>query len=254
MNHFVGYRVGFDKNLLDFSQSLRSCKSVEVRWNVLTRFAEKLGYEKGAYIILPKVEGHVEDHQPVSLTNHGLKWVEHYNNNQFYFKDPAMMHLLSGRKTDQLWSYHTTEPADDIDPEFFDDVRSAGLKFGVTIPLECANKQLVGGASFASCEQSKIAFDTQMAAKFLLLKSAVQLFHSHTQEISSLHEFFEFTPREHECLLWLSAGRTNKEIAHILNLSEKTVEHHIKRTCKKLHVVNRTHAVARAMSFQLLSP
>ncbi len=226
---------------------------MQARWKELTLFAEKLGFEKGAYIIVPKIEGRVEDRQPICLSNHTRDWVDHYNTNRYYFKDPGMNHLLSGNSVDQLWTDYTIKPTDQVDDGFFSDVRSAGLKFGVTMPLDCSNKQLVGGASFASCERTQAAFDGQMVQSYPILKGAVQLFHSHVQEPETLGEFFGFTPREHECLLWLTAGRANKEIAHILNLSEKTVEHHIKRACQRLQVTNRTHAVARAMTFQLLS-
>ncbi len=250
----MGYPAGFDRNLLQFSQELWNCSTVQARWEELAIFAEKLGFEKGAYIIVPKIEGRVEDRQPICLSNHAPDWVNHYNANRYYFKDPGMKHLLSGNRADQLWTDYTVKPTDQIDDRFFNDIRSAGLKFGVTIPLDCSNRQLVGGASFASCERTQEGFNAQMTEHYPRLKGAVQVFHSHAQEPETLSEFFGFTPREHECLLWLTAGRANKEIAHILNLSEKTVEHHIKRACKRLRVTNRTHAVARAMTFQLLSP
>ncbi len=254
MNYATGYPAGIDKNLLQFSLELSDCSSLQSRWQHLTDFAGNLGFEKGVYIVLPKIEGQLEDRQPICLTNHATQWVEHYYSSNYYFKDPGVDHLLSGKKADQLWTDYTVKNADGVDSKFISDVRAAGLKFGVTTPLECTNKLLVGGVSFASCEHTQRNFEQQMAAKYSGLKKAVQLFHSCVQEPEQLAAFFDFTSREHECLLWLSAGRANKEIAHILNLSEKTVEHHIKRACNKLQVTNRTHAVARAMSFQLLCP
>ncbi|SDQ79219.1 LuxR family transcriptional regulator [Pseudovibrio sp. Tun.PSC04-5.I4] len=253
MNNSTGLRQEYDRSFLQFSEVMRNCGSTLERWNELTKFTADLGYEKGAYIIVPKYEGRVENRQPVYFSNHDSKWVEHYQNNRYYFKDPGMAHILNGSRADQLWTDYTSIAANGVSTDFIDDVQSAGLRFGMNLSLECANKQLVSGASFASCEQTQAAFDTQMASKYTTLKNAVQLFHSYAQPPGQLQEFFGFSPRELECLLWLTAGRANKEIAHILHISEKTVEHHIKRACQKLHVTNRTHAVARAMSFQLLS-
>lgn len=250
----MGNLASMDSNLIQFTQGLWNCSSVQSRWDELTKFAAHLGFEKGAYIIVPRVEGRVDDRQPVCLSNHSLDWLDHYNSNHYYFKDPGMDHLLSGQKQDQLWTDYTVSPTEKVDQDFFCDLNSAGLKYGVTIPLECTNNHLIGGASFASCESTQLGFESQMVAKYPILKGALEIFHSYVQEPDTLSDFFGFSPREHECLLWLTAGRTNKEIAHILSLSEKTVEHHIKRACKKLHVTNRTHAVARAMTFQLLSP
>lgn len=47
---------------------------MQARWKELTLFAEKLGFEKGAYIIVPKIEGRVEDRQPICLSNHTRDW------------------------------------------------------------------------------------------------------------------------------------------------------------------------------------
>jgi DNA-binding NarL/FixJ family response regulator len=53
------------------------------------------------------------------------------------------------------------------------------------------------------------------------------------------------TPREHEVLRLLVEGRTNREIAARLCLSEGTVEQHLAHLYRKLGVHNRTEA-ARA--------
>jgi len=51
------------------------------------------------------------------------------------------------------------------------------------------------------------------------------------------------TIREREILKEVSSGQTNKEIARRLNLSEKTIKHHVGRVLQKLSVRNRTEAV-----------
>ncbi len=56
----------------------------------------------------------------------------------------------------------------------------------------------------------------------------------------------ELTPREHEILLELAAGRTNKEIAMKLDIGEGTVKGHLKSILRKLDATTRTEAVARA--------
>lgn len=58
--------------------------------------------------------------------------------------------------------------------------------------------------------------------------------------------FAEITQREKEVLYWLAKGRTNKEIADILILSEKTVKNHVSHILKKLEFKDRTKAAALA--------
>lgn len=52
--------------------------------------------------------------------------------------------------------------------------------------------------------------------------------------------------REQECLAWLAKGRSNGDIAIILDISERTVKFHVKNIMEKLNADNRTHAVAIA--------
>jgi DNA-binding CsgD family transcriptional regulator len=59
------------------------------------------------------------------------------------------------------------------------------------------------------------------------------------------------TPREREVLDWLSAGKTNRDIAAILGASARTVEKHLERIYEKLGVETRTAAVMRAMNSNL---
>lgn len=62
------------------------------------------------------------------------------------------------------------------------------------------------------------------------------------------------TLREKECLTWAAAGKTNWEIGYILNIAERTAEHHLANATRKLDAVNRCQAVARAVSMGLVSP
>jgi DNA-binding NarL/FixJ family response regulator len=54
------------------------------------------------------------------------------------------------------------------------------------------------------------------------------------------------TPREHNVLSYLARGRSNKQIASTLNISERTVKFHVSSIITKLSAANRTDAVARA--------
>lgn len=53
--------------------------------------------------------------------------------------------------------------------------------------------------------------------------------------------------REAEILIWLSDGKRDREIAIILGISVRTVNHHVRVILQKLHVENRTAAVQFAL-------
>ncbi len=54
----------------------------------------------------------------------------------------------------------------------------------------------------------------------------------------------EFSPRETKILQALSLGKTNKEIAEALSISDKTVRNYISSIFKKINVSNRTEAAS----------
>jgi len=49
----------------------------------------------------------------------------------------------------------------------------------------------------------------------------------------------QLSAREHEVAAYVAAGRSNREIAEALSLSERTVEHHVRSIFTKLQVKSR---------------
>ena len=55
------------------------------------------------------------------------------------------------------------------------------------------------------------------------------------------------THRETQILSYVASGNSNKQIAHILEISEQTIKNHISAILHKLSANDRAHAVAIAM-------
>jgi DNA-binding response OmpR family regulator len=64
---------------------------------------------------------------------------------------------------------------------------------------------------------------------------------------SVLRERLSVTLREAEVLLWVSRGKSNRDIAEILGLSPRTVNKHLEQMFEKLGVENRASATALAL-------
>jgi DNA-binding NarL/FixJ family response regulator len=62
-----------------------------------------------------------------------------------------------------------------------------------------------------------------------------------------LRERLSVTSREAEVLLWVSRGKSNRDIAEILALSPRTVNKHLEQVFEKLGVENRASATALAL-------
>jgi len=62
------------------------------------------------------------------------------------------------------------------------------------------------------------------------------------------------TKRETEILTYIAEGNSNKEIAHILEISEQTIKNHVSAILRKLNANDRAHAVALALQSGWISP
>ena len=65
---------------------------------------------------------------------------------------------------------------------------------------------------------------------------------------------YTLTRREREVLGLLAFGRTNRQIAQELHLSQRTVGHHVSKILRKLHLASRSQIAAWATEQQLLAP
>ena len=63
----------------------------------------------------------------------------------------------------------------------------------------------------------------------------------------------ELTRREIEVLKMIAAGSSNKEIASVLNISERTVKNHISNIFKKIDVSDRTQAAVFAIKNDIIT-
>lgn len=62
----------------------------------------------------------------------------------------------------------------------------------------------------------------------------------------------ELSPRERECLIWTSRGKSSSDIGAILDLSPRTVDSYLEKACGKLKVRTRIEAVATAVRLGLV--
>lgn len=64
-------------------------------------------------------------------------------------------------------------------------------------------------------------------------------------------DIYGLSVREREIMDWVRQGKTNQEIAMILDISAFTVKNHLQRIFKKLDVFNRTQAVTRFEKYHI---
>ena len=89
---------------------------------------------------------------------------------------------------------------------------------------------------------AKMAVSAQAGEYLLLLHKSTE-----TWDLSALRDSLGLTFREAEILMWISRGKTNKEIGLILGNSPRTINKHLEHIFEKLGVVTRAAAVTMVL-------
>jgi DNA-binding CsgD family transcriptional regulator len=92
---------------------------------------------------------------------------------------------------------------------------------------------------------------------FNLIHSANKKYEVHSYQLKNEMGHHKLTNKQAECLFYLLRGKSNKEIAHILKRSPRTIEDHIALLRDKFNCLNKSQLIEKAfqMGFaQVLPP
>lgn len=175
------------------------------------------------------------------------EWVSTYFNGKFFLKDPVIS-LGSTLPEPYTWkSVFEKAPATLDLSEFINLAVDNGLSEGLS--FICNTTRTSTTKSLLSLETSKSVIRPE---HYDILHYILPHLHESweaAKKISkeSFRDFPKLTLREKEILKWAYEGKTAWEIGVILSISERTVKFHFKNIYRKLSVMNRSQAVAKAM-------
>jgi DNA-binding NarL/FixJ family response regulator len=119
-----------------------------------------------------------------------------------------------------------------------------------TIPPELSDCLSPSGERGASARMRigdrylQITYVGKVSDSEILLRLAVA---DENAEKVALRHAFPLTEREADVLLWVAAGKSNRDIADILGLSHRTVNKYLDQIYLKISVENRASAAAKAV-------
>lgn len=129
--------------------------------------------------------------------------------------------------------------------------RRVGLSHALALPVCMDGRELV---SFVLNRQGQDFSDCELALLDSVRRPLARLFdRAHATERASQALDNEalarlgLTRRESEVLQWVAAGKTDKDVATLVECSPRTVHKHLQRIYAKLGVESRTAAVMRAL-------
>lgn len=135
----------------------------------------------------------------------------------------------------------------------FEYARKYGIAQGFSIPIHGPNGGL-GIVSLAS-DMPRAEFRQLVTTHQSDIHLMTAMYHERVHQLLPVRLENQIdcnlSPREAECLRWTAQGKTAWEIAQICEISQNTVNFHLKNSMAKLGVHSKTHAVAKALSMRL---
>ena len=215
----------------------------------------RLGYDRVALVpVTPAARQAlgIAELAPAVAANVPEHWVRHYKTENYQAYDPVLLQtpLASGPLVwnDVLANGRLTPKQRRVLLES----REAGLFDGVSIPLHGPGGQTYVVSLAAErpgiARADNVAMLHLLAVQFLFAYSRAKRLQ--TWEPSAI----SISDRERECLTWTARGKSAWTIGKILDVSEHTVNFHLKRSMVKLGVTNRMQAVVSAVRLGLILP
>lgn len=181
-------------------------------------------------------------------TNFPAAWQRLYDAHYFRI-DPIALHCHEHIHP-LVWD--ATTFATERQQEFFEEGCQYGLRSGIGFPIYGPQ----GQAGILCLASDGVARDdARIRASLSLLRDyACESYLRVSRSPAAKPPLALLTPRELECLKWVTAGKTSWEMSRILSCSEATINFHISNVTRKFGVQTRAQAVIRAISEGVVVP
>lgn len=223
-----------------FIQEIQKAETKAALQGVLEKTLGKLGVR---YFTLYEFTGSTEEGV---LGNYPPEWGGRYAEKRYEYLDPVAIKLFRERKGFR-WN------GKDFDSEGLlsggsREVFHEGNDFGLREGYAYLFSDMSGRSALTSFCAEKIDHHPKMLPAMHLISLYLHgKFKELTANLPSSAEIAKVTARERECLHWAGRGKTNWEIAKILDVKATTVQTHIENAKRKFNVQSRVELVVRSM-------
>ena len=207
-------------------------------------FATSIGFERIAYL---QVEG--EDVRTIS--SYAQAWQEVYLEKRFSTIDPV---VIEARRRMKIFTWSADDWSTRSSTElkrFRDEAISHGIRSGMTIPVRGSfgSTILLTFASSAASASSSSCLTTEASVQAALAIHYRLRFISAGRVVALEHAF---SSKEAVCVTWSAKGKYAPEIASIMGITPRTVQHYLDSARRKVGAENVQHLTALATAYGLV--
>jgi DNA-binding CsgD family transcriptional regulator len=233
--------------IFQFIDLSNRASSPQAIFEMLVEAAASEGFDRVAYGSVNYRETcRFAEHSPQAIIlNFPIEWQKSYSERKYYEIDPVLV-LAPQMVRAFPWSVFAERGLiGRRQRTFFGLAGEAGLRDGAAVPIHGAGGK-VSILSFAASTPG-----TDASAKLRYLEVLASQFHiaftNLSQDGARTDQLVMLSERERDCLGWISQGKSSWDIGTILNISENTVNFHVKNAMRKLDTSSRTVAVIKAI-------
>lgn len=226
-------------------EAMRSAKGIDDLEAIMIELTGRLGFEQFA------LGHHVDLVTPpanaVRLTNYHADWIEQSLEKRFFADDPvhaASARLVQPFRWDQIADHFAmTDPQREI----IERARAYGLVEGFTIPVH------LPGEFNGTCSFSARSFEPLSTITFALSHYVATFAFECARRLARQRDGLapkrvpDLTDRQRESLILVGRGKTDAEIAAVMNISKSTAHDHVEASRRAYGNAQRPYMVLRAV-------
>jgi DNA-binding CsgD family transcriptional regulator len=181
------------------------------------------------------------------ITNYPVAWVKEYEENRYFEIDPVLIYCKTNMEAFP-WDVLKEDP--NMTPKvrkFWRDSEKHGLKCGITVPLHCPNGRGFAFSLATATPETCLACENLSEIQAVGYQFTIAYLNAGVRDKKILEN--PLSNREKEVLNWTAHGKSAWDISVILNISEHTVNFHLKNAIRKMDSTNKVSAVVKALRF-----
>ncbi|MBI1275610.1 hypothetical protein GC177_06525 [bacterium] len=237
--------------LAEYIAETNDCFSDNDLFEKLQAFVKPFGLDSLIFCLMTNHPSIGERAKHGKIVGYPQDWMKFYQEQNYELVDPIRKEVM---KTQRVFTWREADklqPFNRHERTMMSEAREAGLRDGIAVSLQNSYNEIVA-FGFASQSGGVDVSPNLLSALKLASVQFYDVYQSLKRKNSEQPPRIYLTEREAEVLKWSAAGKSRSAISEILDISENTVNYHLKRCFTKLNANSNTLAVLKAVRLGLL--